>query len=227
MFFVVGYVTYNLTGQKQDMRGVPFLSVGSEGFDVQGIKLSNGSDGSDLIMLWDAATREWTNLYHWNEIYENAEAEESLGEGWGDNEGNIIRKVINPGTAFWITSFADTTVTVPGQVVAATDNDKIQTVGNKQDMIAGVFPTALDIQDISLDNGSDGSDLIMVWDAATRGWTNLYHWNEIYENAEAEESLGEGWGDNEGNIINKTLDPAQGFWITTANDCKVTFKSPL
>ena len=70
-------------------------------------------------------------------------------------------------------------------------------------------------------------DLIMLWDAATREWTNLYHWNEIYENAEAEESLGEGWGDNEGNIINKTLDPAQGFWITTANDCKVTFKSPL
>ena len=223
---IVGYVTYQLKGGAQEVRGVPFLTTGTTSFSLQDITLSNGTDGADTVMFWDPATRTWETIQHWNEAYESLESEESIGEGWGDGEGTIINKTMTPGTAFWISTINDTTVTIPGQVCAASDASKLTTVGGAQDLLAGVFPVALNIQDISLDNGTDGADTIMLWNA-DRTWTTIQHWNEAYETLESEESIGEGWGDGEGTLIQKTLDPAQGFWISTINDCTITFKSPL
>ena len=177
-------------------------------------------------MFWDPVTRTWEKILHWNEAYETLESEETIGEGWGDGEGTLINKMVTPGTAFWITTLKDTTVTIPGQVASAADASNLKTIGGSQDLIAGVFPVALNIQDISLDNGSDGGDSIMLWNA-DRTWTKILHWNEAYETLESEESIGEGWGDGEGTLIQKTLDPAQGFWINTLKSCTITFKSPL
>ena len=177
-------------------------------------------------MFWDPATRTWETIQHWNEAYETLESEESIGEGWGDGEGTLVNKTMTPGTAFWIKTQKDTMVTIPGQVIEASDGSNLKTIAGVQDLIAGVFPVALDIQDISLSDGSDGGDTIMLWNA-DRSWTTIQHWNEAYETLESEDSIGEGWGDGEGTLIQKTLNPAQGFWIKTQRNCTITFKSPL
>ena len=36
-----------------------------------------------------------------------------------------------------------------------------------------------------------------------------------------------GWGDANWQEQNRLLNPGQGFWLQTINDCKVEFKSPL
>ena len=223
---VVGYVTFNTAANKKDISGVPFVNAGGTDFDIQNITLSNGSEGSDWIMVFNAATRSYETFNWFSDVYTDDTYSTSLGKaGWGDNYV-VINKKLDPGQGFWIQTQNACAVTIPGQVVAATSNG-FTTSANKKDIVACVFPTDLNIQDITLTNGTEGSDWIMVFNAATRSYETFNWFSDVYTDDTYSTSLGKaGWGDNYV-VKEKTLDPAQGFWIQTQNAAEVKFPSPL
>ncbi len=222
---VVGYTTVSLNAGKQDIMGTPFVSVATKAFSIQDLSIATPSDGVDWVKVYNPVSGKYDKASYWDEIYESLEAEDPMGSGFGDEEGTVVDMTIDPGQGFWMQTAKSTTVTIPGEVVAASDNTTTLKA-SKQDMVTGIFPVALDIQDISLSVPTDGVDWIKVYNPTTGKYQKASYWDEIYESLEAEDPMGSGWGDEEGTIVNLTVNPGQGFWMQTAKDCTVTFKAP-
>ena len=210
--------------------GAGFCSTGDTSFDIQGITLKNAvGEGGDQMKIYDINTKSWTILHYWDPIYASLEDEEGMGKpGWGDEDGTIQYKTVEPGQGFWILTVQADVVTVPGQVVEATANERT-TLKDNQDMLASMFPCELDVQDITLKNSLGlGNDLIKIYDVNTKTWTMLHYCDPIYASLEDEDGMGKpGWGDEDGTIQYETINPGQGFWILTVQDDVMTVKSPL
>ena len=161
---------------------------------------------------------------YFDEIYETLESEDPMGSGWGDDEGTAKTTTIEPGQGFWIWSKEANTVTVSGEVLAATDN-KVSMAAAKQDVVACVFPVATSIQDIKLSNPTDAADWIKVYNPTTGKYEMAIYFDEIYETLESEDPMGSGWGDDEGTVKSITIQPGQGFWMWTKKANEVSFKA--
>ena len=88
------------------------------------------------------------------------------------------------------------------------------------------FPVALNIQDVTLSAPTDAVDWIKVYNPVSGKYEKASYFDEIYESLEAEEPMGSGWGDEDGTVVNMTVNPGQGFWMKTDKDCTVSFKAP-
>lgn len=223
---IVGYTTSSLSSGVKDISGVPFVNAGATTFSIQNITLSNGTDGSDWIMVFNPNTRAYDEYTWFAEVYTDDSYSTSLGvPGWGNNYVKIDCE-LDPGQGFWIRTEADSDMTLPGQVVAG-ENNSFSTKAGVKDIVACVFPTAVSIQDITLTGGTDGSDWIMVFNPNTRSYDEYVWFSEVYTDDSYATSLGKaGWGNNYV-MAPCTLNPGQGFWIRTEADCTVSFPSPL
>ena len=222
---VVGYTTVALKARTQDIMGAPFVSVADKSFSVQNLTIANPTDGVDWIKVYNPETGKYEKVSYWDEVYESSDAEDSMGAGWGDEDGTVVNMVIDPGQGFWIKTDKTTTVTIPGEVLAATDN-MTSLKARTQDMVAGIFPVTLSLQDVSLSNPTDGVDWIKVYNAETGKYEKASYWDEVYESSDAEDSMGTGWGDEDGTVVNISVTPGQGFWMKTDKNNAVTFKVP-
>ena len=221
----VGYTQFNLTGGKQDIAGTPFVSTGGSSFNIQGLTLSDPTDAADWIKVYNPLTGKYDKAIYFDEIYETLESEDPMGSGWGDDEGTVINTTIDPGQGFWMWTKKNNTVTVPGEVVAASDNTTTLT-GGKQDIVAGIFPVTTGIQSITLSDPTDAADWIKVYNPATGAYVKAIYYDEIYETLESEDPMGSGWGDDEGTVVNISFTPGQGFWMWTKKNNTVTFAPP-
>ena len=221
----VGYATFSLTGGKQDIAGTPFVSVGGSSFSIQDLTLSDPTDAADWIKVYNPLTGRYDKAIYFDEIYETLESEDPMGSGWGDDEGTALTTTIDPGQGFWMWTKKNNTVTVPGEVVAASENSTSLTAG-KQDIVAGIFPVATSIQDITLSDPTDAADWIKVYNPTTGTYVKAIYFDEIYETLESEEPMGSGWGDAEGTVVNISFTPGQGFWMWTKKNNTVTFEPP-
>ena len=231
---IVGYQKLTVPANNMTIAGVQFKEVGSA-YDVvslQDIVPTGYSEfGGDWIMVWNPATRQYTDAYYWGKsadggVYENADADEPLGPGWGDVEQNVIDIDIEHGQGFWTQSVAGGTLTITGEVSGA---NSVSIPANAMTIVTPTYPGPLSIQDIIPSGYSEfGGDWIMMWNPATRQYTDAYYWGEsadggVYENADAEEALGPGWGDVEQNVVNYTLEQGEGFWTQAVNGGTLTF----
>ena len=222
---VVGYTTFNLTGGKQDIAGTPFVSVGGSSFSIQNLTLSDPTDATDWIKVYNPLTGRYEKAIYFDEIYETLESEDPMGSGWGDDEGTAMTTTIDPGQGFWMYCDKNNTVTVPGEVLAASENTTTLT-GGKQDIVAGIFPVATSIQSITLSAPTDATDWIKIYNPSTGKYEKSIYFDEIYETLESEDPMGSGWGDDEGTAKTITIQPGQGFWMYTDKDTTVTFAPP-
>ena len=230
----VGYVTYELQANKQDIGGVPFLNAGGGELDIQNIKLSNGSDGGDWIKIFNPETRTYDTLYWFASLYDMDENENDVDlemSGWGIDEYVVKPTVtIQPGQGFWIQTKKNNTMTIAGQVCSAVNAENTQSLmANKQDLLAALFPVETDVQDIKLSNGSDGGDWIKIFNPETRTYDTLYWFASLYDLDENEDDVDlemSGWGIDE-YIVKPAIkiQPGQGFWIQTKKANTVTFTS--
>ena len=221
----VGYTQFNLTGGKQDIAGTPFVSTGGSSFSIQDLTLSNPTDAADWIKVYNPLTGRYEKAIYFDEIYETLESEDPMGSGWGDDEGTVVSTTIDPGQGFWMYSDKNTTVTVPGEVLPASENTTSLT-GGKQDIVAGIFPVATSIQSITLPNPTDAADWIKIYNPSTGRYVKAIYFDEIYETLESEDPMGSGWGDDEGTVMNLTINPGQGFWMYTDKNSNVSFAPP-
>ena len=234
----MGYEKIAIPANAMTIAGVQFKEVGSD-YNVVALQdvrpTGYSEEGGDWVMIWDPATRQYTDAYYWGEsadggVYESADAEEPLGPGWGDVEQNVIDIDIDLGQGFWTKSVLGGALTVAGEV--STENT-VSIPANAMTLVTSTYPGAISLQDIvPTGYAEDGGDWIMVWNPTTRQYTDAYYWGEsadggVYESADAEEPLGPGWGDVEQNVVNYTLGQGEGFWTKSVNGGTLKFPAAI
>ena len=236
----MGYEKLTVPANRMAIKGVQFKTVGDTVNDqvtLQSLVPDEGYSeyGTDWIKVFNPQTQIYTTAYYWGEsadggVYESAEAEEPLGPGWGDVEQNVIDITLNHGQGFWTQSVEGGTLTVSGEVSA---ENSVVVPANRMTIVTSTYPGELDIQDIVPTGYSEyGTDWIKVFDPQTQIYTTAYYWGEsadggVYENAEADEPIGAGWGDVEQNIIRATLDPGEGFWTQSVEGGSLAFPAAV
>ena len=237
---IVGYEKLALPANAMTIMGVQFKTVGDTENDhvtLQSIKADDAFDqyGGDWIRVWDPTHQTYTTAFYWGKdadggVYESADAAEPIGPGWGDGEQNIIDITLDHGQGFWAQSVGGGTITVSGEVSA---ENTVAIPANAMTIVTSTYPGELDIQKI-IPTGYDqyGGDWIRIWDSATQTYTTVYYWGEdadggVYESADADEPIGPGWGDGEQNVIQKTLDPGEGFWTQSVAGGTLAFPTAI
>ena len=224
---IVGYVTYTTQADKMDIYGAPFVNVGGEDINIQSIQLGSQADsnGKDVLMMFDPNTQTYA-IYNWMPVTYSSDFMTSYGPGWAD--ANWIRQdvSINPGQGFWLQTKGNVSVTIPGQVLSATNN-KATTVGGKMDIYTGIYPVAMNIQDCKIISGADvaGKDVLMVFDSNTLTYS-IYNWMSMTYSSDFMTAYGAGWADANWIRQDKNLNVGQGFWLQTVGDCEVEFTAP-
>ena len=222
---VVGYTTVALKARTQDIMGAPFVNVATKSFNIQALTISEPTDSVDWIKVYNPETGKYETASYYDEIYETLDSEDPMGAGWGDEDGTAVNMTIDPGQGFWMKTDKDTIVTIPGEVLEATDNTTTLKA-RVQDMVAGIFPVKLNVQDITLSTPTDSVDWVKVYNPETGKYETASYYDDIYETLDSEEPMGSGWGDENGTIVNMVVEPGQGFWMKTDKDCTVTFTAP-
>ena len=224
---IVGYVTKATIANKMDILGVPFQNVGETTVNIQDIIPGTGIDvwGGDVLRVWDSLLGTYTYAYYFGETY-NADYSLELGAGWSDGDQIRSDVEIAAGQGFVLTTAANASVIVKGEVLTADDN-KLSTVQNKMDILCNTFPTDINIQDIAPVSGIDiwGGDVLRVWDSDAATYTYAYYFGETY-NSDYSVELGAGWSDGDQIRLDIPIAAGQGFVLTTASDAVVSFPVP-
>jgi len=238
---IVGYVTKATDANKMDILGVPFQNVGDTVINIQDVTPGVGfSDGGDLFRLWDSVAAKYVSAYYFGDTYAfdtglgDIDYGTDLGPGWADGETQErLVFTIEPGQGFWLTTRNNASVTIAGEVLAATDNE-VSTQANKMDILCNTFPVDANIQDVTPVSGfSDGGDLLRIWDPVAAKYVSAYYFGDTYAfdiglgDIDYGNDLGPGWADGE---TQERLDfqilAGQGFWLTTRNNAVVSFPAP-
>ena len=118
---IVGYQKITVPENAQNIVGIQFQNVGANGeLALQDVIPEGGysGEGVDWIKIYNPAASSYTTAYYWGEeadggVYENADAEDPLGPGWGDEQQNVIRVSISAGQGFWTQSETGGKLTFP------------------------------------------------------------------------------------------------------------------
>lgn len=147
---------------------------------------------------------------------------------WGDGDGNKVNFSIAEGQGIVVECAADLTITTAGQVpttaVPVTTIEGCNFTGNP-------FPTAIDIQSFSLDDGGAasigwGTETFAVWEGApsiVEGSSFIYCDPSLDPSAEA---TGYYWGDGDGNKATYSIPANQGVVIECAAGLSMTIAAP-
>ena len=107
----VGYSTITTEANVNDIHGAPFLNIGKDDLDVQDITLDNGSNGQDILKIYNASTGVYENYVWFANLYGPAPDYKALGPGWGNSYTYKAGKIL-PGQGFWLKTIKANTVTI-------------------------------------------------------------------------------------------------------------------
>ena len=208
---------------------MPFSSVGYNTADIQSIKITGGEVGflGEIFSIWEGVPTVVSGsefVYCHPSLDPKGIATECY---WGD--GETFEKVdysIAPGQAVVIECAENLSVTTAGQVPA----EDVTFVTVAQNNFSGnPFPSAIDIQDISISGDGVGGlgELFSIWE----GVPEVVSGSEfIYCDASLDpEGLATGcyWGDGETfEKVSFTIPAGKGFVIECAEGLDVTIKAP-
>ena len=218
---VVGYMNLELKANKMDIMGVQFVNVTGDALDIQNITVSNFTDGQDTMMVYTPGVGYET--YYYGSLVKDYETFEDDGLGWSVGDALRVQGVtLDPGQGFWINTQKDTVVTISGQV-KMTDSETVELAAGKMDIIASPYPVNTDIQNISISNFTDGQDWMKIYTPGVGYESYLY--GALVKDYETFEDDGLGWSVGDAlRVQGVTLNPGQGFWISTKKDATVTIK---
>ena len=219
------------------MVGGTFVSVGEDYIDIQDITVTGDpADESAWIKWWDPATRTYSALAKYvSELYDaDGNVLQPSRPGWGDIDWVPVEKTFAPGEGFWWGVGKDGCgLTLSGEVVQPATKYIGRTITTKgqQQMVINAFPTALDIQDITVDGDpADESAWIKWWDPATRTYSALAKYvSELYD-ADGNVLMPSrpGWGDIDWVPVEKTFAVGEGFWWGVGKDnCTLCIPNPF
>ena len=233
---IVGYNTKTVTtANYQEMVGASFNSVGAEALDIQDITLvGDNANGTAWIKWWDPETKTYSQRAWYVANFYDPDTDEDLDYGgWGDDDWAPITKTFAPGEGFWFSpNKASVGITIAGSVEQTANQYVGRTVAkaNQQIMVINAFPTALNIQDIVLDNdNAEGGSWIKWWDSATKKYSDRAWYVANFYDPDTDEDLDYGgWGDDDWAPLTKTFAAGDGFWFSPNKDnVTICFPNPF
>lgn len=218
------------------MVGGTFVSVGEEAIDIQDITVTGDPDDEGAwIKWWDPKNRTYSaKALYVSELYSGGEPIVPTRAGWGDADWEVVTKTFAPGEGFWWGAVNDGLgLTLAGEVVVQPATEyigrTIETAGQQQ-MIINAFPTALNIQDITVKGDPDDEGAwIKWWDAETRTYSaKALYVSELYSGGDPISPTRAGWGDADWEILDKTFNVGDGFWWgVNKNNCTLCIPNPF
>ena len=224
---IVGYVTETISAKEMNIIGVHFQNTDDSSLNVQDILPDTGiSAGTDLLRVWNPATGTYTSVYYFGDTYADFGYDPDLGPGWADGDQIRSNFSIEAGQSFWLATTKETSVTIAGEVLAATDN-KVSTLAKTMNMISNTFPVDANIQNVTPISGiSFGTDLLRIWDSAMGVYKSFYYFPDTYADFGYDPDLGAGWADGDQIRANIQIPVGSGFWLATDKATVLEFVAP-
>ena len=207
-----------------------FLSVGQTTTDINAIKLDDGKIGTDDQMVGYGDNMQIvgpggnaTAIYcYWDPMFHPSGTATEFY--WGDGEGNPVEISFDAGDGVGIDNTTEDVMysiinagQVPTEDVSFTSRAGLNWTGNP-------FPAPIDINAVTLDDGKIGTDDQMVGYGDNMqivgpggNATAIYcYWDPMFHpSGEATKFY---WGDGEGNPVEYTINPGDGFAIDNTTD---------
>lgn len=228
---IVGYVTKSTVANTMDAMGVNFQNPESSTLSIQLIIPQSGfsMEGADQLRMWNPLTRGYATYFYFGVTYQDDTYAVEAGPGWADAaQVRVLSSVkLDPGQGFWMKTESAATFTIAGEIVQPTDN-KISTLANTFDMVAGTFPVTMSIQDAVPVSGFsiEGADQLRVWNPLTRVYATYFYFAVTYLDDTYAVETGPGWADAAQIRANVTIAQGQGFWLKTEAAAVLSFTSP-
>ena len=229
---VVGYTTA-MSGADNNFITVPFNVIGYNTADIQQIAISDGGAGNigwgtETFSVWAGVptTVDGSAFFYYDSSMDpNAEATTYY---WGDDVGNKADFSIAPGQAVVVNCAADLTFTTSGDV--AMEPVSFTSIADNN-FTGNPFPTAIDIQNISIDDGGEGTigwgaETFTIWEGVptTRDGSAFFYYDSSMDpNGEATTYY---WGDDVGNKAVYPISANQGVVINCAEGLTISINPP-
>ena len=206
---VVGYNTKSDTVTGFNFYAPSFLSVGTEGVDIQDIKLDFGENeatGVDNIQLLDDGGATISSFYWMPADWTGLDA-----DGWVNEEGTALSDItLASGQGILIDIVDAGTAVINAGEVADIDSSVEAVAGFN--FVGNNSPVTINIQDIKLDFGENeatGVDNIQLLDDGGATISSFYWMPADWTGLDAD-----GWVNEEGTALaNITLAPGQGILV--------------
>jgi hypothetical protein len=203
------------------MVGGTFVSVGEETIDIQDITVTGDVvDEGAWIKWWDPVAKVYSEKAKY--VSELCDADGNAlvptRAGWGDGDWVPVEKTFAPGEGFWWGADQNGLgLTLSGEVIqpAAEYVGRTITTKGQQQMIINAFPTALDIQGITIDGDVvDEGAWIKWWDPVAKVYSEKAKFvSELCDaDGNALVPTRAGWGDGDWVPVEKSFATGEGFW---------------
>ena len=212
---------------------IPFNAVGFNTSDIQQIKISDGGAGSigwlaENFSIWEGVPTVADGseyVYCDPSMDPNGEATDYY---WGDADLNRASFSIAPGQGVVVNCAADLDFTTSGEVPAG----QVSFTSVAENNFTGnPFPSAIDIQDISISDGGAGNigwlaETFTIWEGVPtvrEGSEFVYCDPSMDPNGEATDYY---WGDGDLNRATYSIAPNQGVVINCVQGLTITINPP-
>ena len=211
---VVGYNTKSDTVTGFNFYAPSFLSIGTEGVNIQDIKLDFGESeatGGDSIQLLDDGGATIATYFYFPADLSGLES-----DGWLNEDGDALATtVLAPGQGVLVDIVEDGTAVINAGEVADVDSEVTAVSGFN--FIGNSSPTAISIQDILLGFGESeatGGDNIQILDEGGATIATYFYFPAELSGLESD-----GWLNEDGDALaDVTLAPGQGFLVDIVDD---------
>lgn len=229
---VVGYAS-GTTGADNNFVTIPFNAVGFNTSDIQQIKISDGGAGTigwgtETFSIWEGVptVAEGSEYSLWDASLDPA-AEETTYY-WGDSSCAKVAFSIAPGQAVVVNCASDLKFNTAGQVSAT----PVKFTSIQDNNFTGnPFPSAIDIQAITISDGGAGSigwgtETFSVWEGVPTvvGGSEYSFWDASLD--PSGEATSYYWGDSSCAKVSYSIAPNQGIVVNCAEGLTITIEPP-
>ena len=229
---VVGY-TGATSGADNNFITVPFNAVGYNTADIQQIGISDDGAGTigwgtETFAVWEGLPTpvEGSGFFYWDPSMDLSG--EATTYYWGDGSGAKAAFSIAPGQAVVVNSAADLSFKTSGEVPMG--QVSFTTIADNN-FTGNPFPQTIDIQAISIDDGSAGTigwgtETFAIWEGLPTPveGSGFFYWDSSMDlSGEATTYY---WGDGSGTKATYPIAANQGVVINCAADLTIKIDPP-
>lgn len=229
---IVGYNT-GTTGSDNNFITIPFAQVGFNTSDIQQIALDDGGEGSlgwggEIFEIWAGAPEVVAGSGFFYLDPSMDPAGEATTYYWGDESSAKASFSVAPGQGVVVNCAENLTSMTAGEVPVG---DVTFTSVADNNFTGNPFSSNIDIQDISLDDGGEGSlgwggEIFEVWAGAPEvvAGSGFFYLDPSMD--PAGEATTYYWGDESSAKAEYSIAPGKGVVINCAEGLTVTIKAP-
>ena len=227
---IVGYTT-KTSGADNNFITVPFTDIGYNTSDIQQIGISDGGAssigwGSETFEIWSGVPTVVADsgFFYYDPSMDISG--QQTGYYWGDSVGAYASFSVARGQGVVVNCAGNLGFTTPGQV----NTNEVTFVSVKDNNFTGnPFPTAIDIQAISIDDGGAasigwGSETFELWEGIPTvvADSGFFYYDPSMDISG--QQTGYYWGDATGTPVTFAINPNQGVVINCAEGLTITIK---